>query len=239
MVSRTKPEWPQIFGYFGMFVASAIGGSTIVLAVYAKAVSVEALANIAVAVGTFVLAFFTWRSTDETSQIIAADERRHQQGFVPIVRVLAAVYVDAGVQRLFVHGVNCGAGAALDISFHFTGEALLLFNYQGKQPVLGLSGISEKQEKITVPIDDDFDLPLLASGDENLPMFSTKRVGPLYDMVQSNAIITYAGIQSFHCESAVLNYTDLFGNAYRLEYTDFANMQFNFVIPERLKAPKF
>jgi hypothetical protein len=70
---------PVVSGVVGAFVTFAL----------VRGISLEAFASILVATGTFALAYFTWRSVARTNDVIAGEDRRHQQGLAPLLIIEA------------------------------------------------------------------------------------------------------------------------------------------------------
>lgn len=70
----------------------------------------EVFANILVAAGTFVLAFFTWQSVSETKEILSSEDRRFRQSRMPLMKLYAPPYLqllgDRNIVQIDVQNVG-------------------------------------------------------------------------------------------------------------------------------------
>jgi hypothetical protein len=103
-------------------------------------------------------------------------------------------------------------------------------------PPVGLSTQSQAHEKAQVDVREEFRLAMVAP-ESVAAMFSTTEIADL--AVQNNAglSITGASVNSVDYSEAVMAYTDLFGNKYRVDYSDFARQMFMLVQPANLRPP--
>jgi len=96
-------------------LASGVAGAFATSALI-KGISLEAFASILVAAGTLGLAYFTWQSVARTSDVIAGEDRRHQQGLAPLLTIEAKAGQRpiAGGAETGIRVCNIGYGLALN-----------------------------------------------------------------------------------------------------------------------------
>lgn len=119
----TRVRVMRLIGWVAFAAACAGIGSFLTFALY-RGVSLEALASILVAVGTGVLAYFTWQSVSRTSDVIAGEDRRHQQSLAPLFIVKAQAtqrIVTEGAAETGIRVYNIGYGIATNIEMALEG----------------------------------------------------------------------------------------------------------------------
>ncbi len=81
-------------------------------------------ANVWVAVGTLFLALITWWSLSQTRAVIAAEDRRHQQGFAPLLTIAQTESSDGRI-RMTVSNVGHGIAqrVLVQLSGYFTNRS--------------------------------------------------------------------------------------------------------------------
>jgi hypothetical protein len=199
----------------GSTVAFAIG-SVLVIAI-ALVVSwqntdfnVEAKINLFVAVGTLALAFTTWWSVSETRAIIAAEDRRHQQSYAPLLHLdIFERNNDTNIFRAFLN--NYGQGMAQNINVQFLDGVYIDSNSNATTPDAPIPDESKKHV-----------------------------IGALATSKGAQVLIppktSYTKVSLQH---VVIEYQDMFGNSYSTEYNDFTNFNYNRIWkpPPALKPP--
>lgn len=173
--------------------------------------------NVAVAIGTLALAGVTWWNVRQTSAVIASEDRRHQQGFAPLVELDEPGSAFDGAFSVR----NIGYGLALNVSINIDGK--LTF---------------ESPYEVEVP-DEEADEILRAGGVitnsggkcyKTLRKQDTERfyVGYLLSALKSDATpapLSYDRIRELHYwkpkieyDRVTLTYQDMFGNEYATIY---------------------
>jgi len=180
---------------------------------------VSTVASVWVAIGTSALALVTWWSVLQTRKVIAGEDRRHQQSFVPIVKIDEPPRIDIyGWASLW--SANAGRGPALAVRARLTGWVFATFysksgnrdqNYSIDHLVFEISVASTGSRT-----DDHFNL---IARDDNLKQ---------YDKIDIKETVISA---------AEIEYCDLFGNKYKTIYDDFGLKRFHIEQPEHLRIP--
>src|ERR1700687_3223842 len=185
---------------------------------------VGVVASVWVAIGTLALAGATWWNVSQTKAVVAGEDRRHQQSFVPIVEVMWCDFSDATSGNVSIHSRNIGKGPALDIRATFKGSMTVSF---------GILGSAEDEnhnyrfdtlvfEKSASTPDTSSDgIVALTAKDFNLTRYA--RANPAHNTLA----IT----------SAEIAYVDLFGNPYKTIYDDFSARRYHLEQPSYLKLP--
>lgn len=101
-----------------LFAVAVILGTVVTIAIEKLELHLDVVANLAVAAGTIGLAYFTWESVSSTKTVLAAEDRRHQVGFAPLV-----VCNDVRAVGVEVHAdlQNVGTGMARNVAVYIPG----------------------------------------------------------------------------------------------------------------------
>ncbi|MHB1550633.1 MAG: hypothetical protein ACYCX6_05510 [Vulcanimicrobiaceae bacterium] len=200
------------------FIASGLIGASVVLGVTLHNFSLEVGANLGVALGTIALAFFTWESVRKTNAVIASEDRRHQQGFAPLL--VAQDVPGSGSVRITL--ANLGMGMARNIAVYVIGTHSGSNFKQGVVPMTNWEPIAGGvREGLFSVIPQP---PIALSKLQDAPLEET--LGPgnkQYDR--------------FIAKQVFLAYEDMFGNHYSTTYDDFeTDKSFEWVQPDNLRA---
>jgi hypothetical protein len=166
---------------------------------FSPGLSADGKVNVWVAVGTVALAFITWLSLSQTRDVLAAEDRRHQQGFAPLL-VLERLRVDG--DRVHADVRNQGLGLAIRVAVtidgHLTSTLLVNAPPAGALqplPMVGISGATRTHE-----------ISVVAKACAAGLWFA---VPATYDGVELNRVR--------------IEYADMFGNGYATTYGAFSS----------------
>lgn len=204
-----------------------------------RGLSLEALASILVAVGTFVLAYFTWQSISRTNDVIAGEDRRHQQSFAPllVIEAQAAQRPVGDGAETGIRIYNIGYGLALNVGvvlrgtlsysttrqYDDTEENRQRFAGRFKGNAYTGGGLSVAEEG-----SEPFHRHLLISAIEaGSSYFQHEQV--FFDHVYGGPVVSYG--------EAVARYVDMFGNAYATKYADEELDRYEWHQPKHLRIP--
>ncbi len=170
----------------------------LVLTVGAGGMDAGTKANIWVAIGTLALAFITWWSLSQTKAVIAAEDRRHQQAFAPLL-LLTPPVLSNGRFRSNVY--NGGYGLALRVLVMIEGEfsSTELVNMPPTMALQNLPTIAMREDGKVHHIG-------VVAKDER-PEMSFPQPDTRYSIV----LLTRVEIE----------YADMFGNEYKTTYRTF------------------
>ena len=223
-------------------VLSGVMGASVTFALI-RGISLEAVASVLVAAGTFVLAYFTWQSVTRTNDVIAAEDRRHQQGLAPLLVIEASATqrtVGSGAET-GIRVTNIGYGLALNIvvtlqgtfwhdtfSTHEDTEENKL-RFAGKFDPQGRSVIDGKNylnvtERESEPFDRHVSISAVEAGGgyfQHEPDF--------LDRVYSRPVALY--------RVGLAKYEDMFGNPYVTQYLDEELDHYDWHQPQHLRIP--
>jgi hypothetical protein len=228
------------FYWVALPIMSGLVGACLVVALTTR-ISLEALASILVAIGTFVLAYFTWRSVSRTGDVIAGEDRRHQQSLAPllIIEAQAAQRPVNGGAETGIHVYNTGYGLALKVkvtlegTLHYwdtrgvddTEENRRL--YAGKFKV-DQAILMPQKLIVTEHGSEPFERHLSISAIEaDSSHFQHEQV--FFDRVYGEPVV--------HYEVATAEYEDMFGNSYTTKYLDEELDAYEWIQPKHLRIP--
>lgn len=229
--------------WFAVAVVSGIIGASIVLMRF-SAISPEAFASFLVAAGTLALAYFTALSVVRTNDVIAAEDRRHQQSLAPLLTVQAdaqAHQVEGGRYEVGIWIKNIGYGVALNIEV--TLEAVVEYSvyplvedtnenralFEGKFKPFENSVINGKSYlNLTKRESEAFDRSITISA---LP------VGTNHFQYEQEFADRQSGKAAVRYSLAVASYYDMFGNKYSTKYLDEELARYDWHQPKHLRIP--
>src|SRR5579862_6640495 len=116
--------------YLSMALGAGIAGAVATIALL-RGISLEALANILVAAGTFVLAYFTWKSVSETKEVISGEDLRFRQSRMPMLRLEREPMLTMNTRKepgFQVIVQNDGDGPARDVEVRLRARVAIRFN---------------------------------------------------------------------------------------------------------------
>lgn len=186
--------------------------------------------NVFVAVGTLALAVVTVVSLFQTRAVIFGEDRRHQQGFAPLLTLSDHFNSHEEYQPGYTL-YNIGKGIALHVSVRVAGEATTTTydlppgatffpTEDERKAFLKKHAVTKSTE-----IDDSYDCSALTDGG------STFFVQQFF--VDSFPIIT--NVQYSKCS---ILYSDMFGNRYSTVYDDDRLGKYRWIQPKHLRIPE-
>jgi hypothetical protein len=185
---------------------------------------VSVVASVWVAVGTLALAGVTWWNVSQTIAVVAGEDRRHQQSFVPIVELKWFNASDTALGYLQIHARNIGKGPALNIQATIKGFMVLRPGTPGESVGDDLTYVLDKlvfETSACAPDTSSDGIVSLVSTDFSLTKYSNVTIVP----------------DTIAVTSAEVLYTDLFGNVYKTVYDDFRAKKYHLEQPDHLKIP--
>jgi hypothetical protein len=170
----------------------------------------ETKASVWVAVGTLLLAVATAWSVWETRLVIRGEDRRHQQSFAPMLKLVWREGSKANEFHYLI--LNDGMGMAVNISLDYSGHV------NGSTTVPG-----------AVP------KPVAADVTDSLSFSQVKGVVEVMITVPPPDGAYY---HSLALSKVTLRYHDMFGNPYKTLYNDWQNkrQEFDWEQPDSLKG---
>lgn len=196
-----------------LFLIASILGASAVFALFERSVTVEALTNVTVAIGTLALAYFTWQSVSKTNDVIRGEDRRHQQQYAPLV-IMRSQTIENGKLKFFTDNIGMGMARNVVISANIDWTSSeFQSGIAPLTPYPPIQNIAVPQQQLDVIPTRPADIAHL-----NVPMI---------DVPQH-----YNGYRIHRVEFA---YTDMFGNSYKTTYEDWhANQRFTWDQPAPL-----
>lgn len=230
--------------FLGMALATAAFGAAGTYALL-SGISLEAFASVLVAVGTFALAFYTWKSVSRTGQVIAGEDRRHQQSLAPLVLIYPSAVQEhpsglGAVNGYRIH--NIGYGLALNVQAEVVG-ALTQDHYERYEDtpenLARYDGYYDPANRSNI-------------GDKTFINVGTRPTRRIFRELAVSAIAPSASLfypdedlaqaVSLHpaavYELGRIRYQDMFGNDYATEYLDASLDTYKWVQPTHLRLPK-
>jgi hypothetical protein len=204
-------------------------------------ISLEVLASILVAIGTFVLAYFTWQSVSRTGDVIAGEDRRHQQSLAPllIIEAQAGQRPLNGGAETGIHVYNIGYGLALKVrvtlegTLHYAITRGVEDTDENRQLYAGKfeadrSDVIPTRLIVTEHESEAFERHLSISAIEaDSSHFQHEQV--FFDHVYGQPVVSY--------EVATAEYEDMFGNSYTTKYLDEELDTYEWIQPKHLRIP--
>lgn len=219
------------------YVVGGVVGIAVTLYTY-KTLKIETIANLGVAIGTIALAYFTWQSVRKTSDVITGEERRHQQGFIPIIRIPPDITSDGTKQKFYCTVRNVGQGGAFNVRFAVEGSGRLEVRHRDQPaPVQGAVFTHEVAKQFDIKFNLLFEAPLVAAGQDQIHAYSQK-ITELSNLAECGLLITFSRLANPIYTAASVKYDDMFGNEYEIRYSDFQDQVFELIQPTNLRAPK-
>lgn len=228
--------------WFLVVVGSGAIGACFTFALL-RGISLEAFGSILVAAGTLALAYFTWRSVARTGDVIAGEDRRHQQGLAPLL-VIEANATQRPVGDGAETGIrisNIGYGLALNIEVKLEGilhySAFRTFEdteenkerFAGKFDPAARSVIDGKNHlNVTERESQTFDRNISISALEASGYYF-QHEREFFDLVYSSPVVLY--------KTAMATYEDMFGNTYVTKYVDEELGRYEWRQPRHLRIP--
>jgi hypothetical protein len=208
-----------------------------------RGISLEAIASILVAAGTLGLAYFTWQSVARTSDVIAGEDRRHQQGLAPLLTIEAGA-----TQRRVGDGAetgirvsNIGYGLALNVVITLEGvlryTAFRMFEateanklrFAGKfDPNTRSNKDGKSWLNVEEPQSEIFIRHIAISALEaDGSYFQHER--DFFERVYNSPVALYSVAEA--------KYEDMFGNKYATKYLDEELDRYEWEQPKHLRIP--
>jgi len=186
---------------------------------------VSVIASVWVAGGTLALAVVTWWNVYQTKAVVAGEDRRHQQSFLPIVEYM--FFDTSEVQNGFIHLVasNIGSGPALDIRARLQGSATIRFGVPTQ------TGIEDQDHNYAF---DQLKFERSAGAPHISPNDSFVVTAADFHLTRYARGTLLPGTISV--TSAEISYADVFGNRYKTIYDDFRSRKYHLEQPENLRV---
>ena len=172
--------------------------------------SAETKASVWVAIGTLTLALVTGWSVYQTRTIVAAEDKRHMQTFVPLAIIVRGPTYHVAQNLFTLRVVNNGKAPLLNLRIELTGEA-------------NLQHINNSSARFHSVLDETMTLSAL---EERNP----------YDVALRK--VSVPGLPDYWLPedawnaSATLRYTDIFGNEFVTCYADLTKLnEYHFAPP--------
>lgn len=188
-------------------------------------------ANALVALGTLALAATTAWQASLTRSVLRGEDRRHQQGFIPIVEM--RIFLESGaVPTLAVRFTNVGKGPALNVIAVLSGTiSNVRFSYI---PAAGdREGEYPPGETAFIPVSGSAYLALLpdpAAGEQYGRTVLFEKA--LFDAPRPVQFLEGA----VSLDGISLSYRDLFDNEYETVYTDWKRQLYYLELPPNWKT---
>ena len=206
-----------------------------------KGLSLESLASILVAAGTFVLAYFTWQSVARTGDVIAGEDRRHQQGLAPLLTVQAKDRPDPlGASFTGFRVSNIGYGLAFNIEVNL--DAVMDYD-----ELVTVADTDENKEQFAGKFDPANRSVMDLKSYLNVTQHKSKRINRDIVISAMEAKGFYFQIEdefdgAYNNRHVVYNvalasYQDMFGNHYATKYLDKELDRYEWQQPRHLRIP--
>lgn len=176
--------------------------------------SAETKASVWVAIGTLALALVTAWSIYQTRAIVAAEDKRHMQTFVPLAIVSRGLTYHTAQNLFSIAVVNNGKAPLLNLRIELTGEA-------------NLQHINDSSLRFHSVLNETMTLSALEERNPQKVFLRNASVPGLPD---------YGLPENAWNASATLRYTDIFGNEFITGYADLTKLnEYHFAPPPIFK----
>jgi len=117
-IDRLFPKARRLKALQAIAIIAAIAGAAFLLP-RITTFDAPTLASIWVAVGTLALAIVTYISVLQSTKILAAEERRFQYGFAPLVQLRAPI-ADVQIDKLIAENVGVGPACSTYVNIRYS-----------------------------------------------------------------------------------------------------------------------
>jgi hypothetical protein len=247
---ETRPSTPPMnreswsLAGFGLYCAALGASLAFLIFDLFRGLSIEAAANVLVALGTFALAYFTYQSIRRTSDVISGEDRRQQQSLAPLLELeqyaVEQFKPPDPKTRYGFRISNIGFGLALNVELVISGR--LQINENEAVPITDQNRMDRRYSGLSTQIGGDQGPCFLVPHKVAAPYEASatiSAIAPNGSTFQEDSAIAnswdYRDDAVFKC---VISYEDMFGNPYKTAYLDPKLISYTWEQPEHFRLPR-